>query len=205
MNKQPTALLSSEELAALSSKIGAQADRLIETISIRLKPKRPFAAASSGRGRPAKAINNPFHGYFGPTSTWGAYPWWAMDVLEGIARLDWHDRSSASGGKSMPLSLSTLLLVLTSLAEVSTLTVGNLTGLAERHARRYVKAVELSVPYLLRSRPAEIVAEMEGEDSPTYGQHGWADIASMLPPYDQHRAILAATLGSDALGITAAL
>lgn len=64
--------------------------------------------AKRGRGRPTKIITNLFHGYIGPTTYYGQYPHFAMDILEGIARLDWHDRPIGSGGSSKPLSVSVL-------------------------------------------------------------------------------------------------
>lgn len=115
-----------------------------------------LAIAKRGRGRPAKTITNLFHGFIGPTTDYGQYPPFAMDILEGIARLDWHDRPIGSGGSSKPLSAKRLVAILAELEVVSAVTVMTQYRLGLRQAQRYVKAIELAMPYLLKSRPEEL-------------------------------------------------
>ncbi|MEX5592400.1 hypothetical protein [Pseudomonas orientalis] len=112
------------------------------------------------RGRPTKIINNLFHGFIGPTTDYGQYPLFAMDILEGIARLDWHDRGIGVGGSSKPLSVKRLVGILAELEVVSAATVIDQYRLGLRQAQRYVKAIELAMPYLLRNRPEDLSHEM---------------------------------------------
>lgn len=118
------------------------------------------ATAKRGRGRPTKIITNLFHGFIGPTTDYGQYPTFAMDILEGIARLDWHDRPIASGGSSKPLSVKRLVAILAELEVVSAASVMNQYRLGLRQAQRYVKAIELAMPFLLKSRPDDLSHEM---------------------------------------------
>lgn len=120
-----------------------------------------LAIPKRGRGRPTKLINNLFHGFIGPTTDYGQYPLFAMDILEGIARLDWHDRPIGSGGSSKPLSVKRLVAILAELEVVSAATVTAQFRLGLRQAQRYVKAIELAMPYLLKSRPDELTHEMQ--------------------------------------------
>ncbi len=113
-----------------------------------------------GRGRPTKTITNLFHGFIGPTTDYGQYPTFALDILEGIARLDWHDRPMGSGGSSKPLSVKRLVAILAEIEVVSAATVIAQYRLGLRQAQRYVKAIELAMPYLLNSRPDDLSQEM---------------------------------------------
>lgn len=112
------------------------------------------------RGRPTKIITNLFHAFIGPTTDYGQYPTFALDILEGIARLDWHDRSIGSGGSSKPLSVKRLMGILAELEVVSAATIMDQYRLGLRQAQRYVKAIELAMPYLLRNRPEDLSHEM---------------------------------------------
>jgi hypothetical protein len=116
--------------------------------------------AKRGRGRPTKIINNLFYSFIGPETYWGQYPPFAMDILAGIARLDWHDRAIGVGGSSKPLSVKRLVAILSELEVVSAATVTTQYRLGLRQAQRYVKAIELAMPYLLKSRPDGLSYEM---------------------------------------------
>lgn len=118
------------------------------------------AIPKRGRGRPTKVIVNLFHGFIGPHTFWGQYPTFAMDILEGIARLDWHDRGIGVGGSSKPLSVKRLVAILAELEVVSAATVTDQYRLGLRQAQRYVKAIELAMPFLLKSRPDDLSHEM---------------------------------------------
>ena len=115
-----------------------------------------LAIPKRGRGRPTKLINNLFHGFIGPTTDYGQYPLFAMDIIAGIARLDWHDRAIGVGGSSKPLSVKRLVAILAELEVVSAATIMTQYRLGLRQAQRYVKAIELAMPYLLKSRPDEL-------------------------------------------------
>lgn len=118
------------------------------------------ATAKRGRGRPTKIIVNPFEGFIGPTTDYGQYPYFASDIIEGIARLDWHDRAIGVGGSSKPLSVKRLVTILAEIEVVSAATVMTQFRLGLRQAQRYVKAIELAMPFLLKSRPDDLTHEM---------------------------------------------
>jgi len=119
-----------------------------------------LAIPKRGRARPTKIIINLLHGFIGPTTDYGQYPSFAMDILEGIARLDWHDRPIGPGGSSKPLSVKRLVAILAELEVVSAATVMDQYRLGLRQAQRYVKAIELAMPYLIKSRPDALSHEM---------------------------------------------
>ncbi|NWA38573.1 hypothetical protein HX871_16140 [Pseudomonas reactans] len=113
-----------------------------------------ISSVKRGRGRPTKEITNLFCGFIGPTEPdYGQYPFFAMDIIEGIARLDWHDRAIGVGGSSKPLSVKRLVAIIADLEVVSAATVMAHSRLGLRQAQRYVKAIELAMPRLLKSRP----------------------------------------------------
>lgn len=152
-------LLSHSELKALNARISANASKWLEDntpasrVKITHKPK-------GTRGRKAKVILNPFFGYIGCFTCWGRYPVFALDIIEGVARLDWHDRPIESGGKSMPLSVRNLCVILESLPFVTNHAVEDLLQMGARHARRYVKSMDLIIPRMMKNRPVSLLDEM---------------------------------------------
>ena len=162
-------MLTSEQLAELSGRIGAHVDRLIEQHQ-RTQKKPALQAEKQAktskqnpferRGRPAKRIANPFYGLIGTNTGYGRYPFFAQEIIEGIARLDWHDRPIGKGGSSKPLSVHSLMVILGEVEEVTVERVAAITGTRTRQAQRYVKAIELAIPFLMRSRPKRLVFEM---------------------------------------------
>ncbi len=157
--------------------------------------------AKRGRGRPTKIITNLFHGFIGPTTDYGQYPTFAMDILAGIARLDWHDRPIGSGGSSKPLSVKRLVAILAELDVVSAATVMAQYRLGLRQAQRYVKAIELAMPYLLKSRPDDLSHEMRyGFLKDTTRANDWED--QLEPPSPEALAKLhydLRTLGAESV------
>lgn len=141
---------------------------------------RSRSSGSSKRGRPPRSIANPFFSYIGSTTRYGRYPEFALDIVEGVARLDWHDRPCGSGGKSMPLSVRNITIILVGLERVTAESVGEILRIAERHAQRYVKAIELIIPYMMKSRPKSLVHEMN--DTYEVGSHEWEDIDELTKP-----------------------
>ena len=156
-----TNLLSPAELEALNARISANADQWLTDHALKTKSKAE-RKPKSHRGRKPKMIENPFYGFIGCTTHWGRYPVFAESIIEGVARLDWHDRPDGKGGKSMPLSVRNLAVALECLPAITNEAVGDLLQLRERHARRYVKAIELIVPWMMKSRPSFLLNEMEG-------------------------------------------
>lgn len=174
----PVGLLNRSQLGELTRRFGSNADALIAARERRIRVKKPKAHAAgvapkkSNRGRPQKVIRNPFVGYIGPTSGYGRYPYFAMDIVEGIARLDWHCHKAHDASK--PLSVRRLMEILEGIENVTTTVVGELLGVADRQAQRYVKAIELALPWLMRARPQRLVDAMEGKLPP--GIHDWEDM-----------------------------
>ena len=100
---------------------------------------------TSTRGRKPIHLVNPLFGF----AELRQYPPWADDILQGIARLDWY----RTGARSIPLSVKQLVRILVSLPVIDTNAITQLLLLEERQARRYLKAIELALPYLIRSMP----------------------------------------------------
>lgn len=158
----PVTLLTPEQLVELDQRIGARADALI---AARQRTELHKVVKITNRGRPAKSIHNPFFSFIGYGTSYERYPPFAMDIVEGIARLDWNDRAVGSGGKSMLLSVRNLMIILESLPVISTAAVGELMGVEQRHSQRYVKAIGLIFSYMMEARPESLVREMAAESS----------------------------------------
>jgi len=183
-----TDLLSPSELEEISARFEASAIQWL-TENAPTAKTTTTRKAKSGLGRKPKSIVNPFYGFIGCTTHRGRYPVFAMDIIEGIARFDWHDRDIDVGGKSMPLSVCNLVLILECLSIVTNNAVEDLLQLRERHARRYVKAIELIIPRMMKSRPKSLYNEMEGiEPEPKACE--WDDGDSLLKPSAEELAKL---------------
>lgn len=101
--------------------------------------------------------------------------------MEGIARLDWHDRPIGNGGSSKPLSVRHLADVLANLHVITTVSIMGALGIGTRHAQRYVKAIELAIPFLLASRPENLIQEMLHGTATIYRWIQWED-NELSPP-----------------------
>ena len=98
----------------------------------------------------------------------------------------------------MPLSVRNIATILVGLERVTAGSVGETLRIAERHARRYVKAVELIIPYMMKARPQSLVHEMS--DTYEAGSHAWEDIDELTKPSHVELAKLhhdLRTFGSD--------
>jgi hypothetical protein len=166
-------LLSQSRLDELDVRFGANARKWLADHAPTARAKL-IRKEKSAQGRKPKLILNPLYGFIGLTTYWGRYPAFAMDVIEGVARLDWHDRPIEAGGKSNPLSVRNLVVILEQLPMVFNEAVEDLFQLRERHARRYVKATELIIPRVLLSLPEALRNEMLG-DQPDQMTCQWAD------------------------------
>lgn len=161
LNTRTTEKLTQSELIELDARIAANANKWLEDNAPLTMSKIPQRTKSTC-GRHAKMIQNPFFGFIGAYTYWERYPVFAQDIIEGVARLDWNDRPIGEGGKSMPLSVHNLAVILESFPIVTTEAVQELLQLRDRHARRYVKAIELIIPRMVKSRPRSLFNEMEG-------------------------------------------
>ncbi|WP_347903886.1 hypothetical protein [Pseudomonas purpurea] len=170
-------MLTPAELFELDKRIGARTDRWIadhmkgrRRATPRTVPKD--SPTVSNRGRKPKTIKNPFFTFIGPTA-YGRYPGFAQDIVEGIARLDWHARPIDTGGKSMPLSVRKCFVILEALDEVTTAGVQELFSYSQSQAQRYMKAIELAIPFMMQARPPSLIADINGDYLP--GANPWAD------------------------------
>ena len=186
-------LLTPEELAALDACIGANADALIAARwNNRIQIKVSAGGAGEGkRGRPPKKFMNPFYRHLGPQSDYGRYPAFAIDALESIARLDWYGERKASASKYMPLSVRKMVEVLECVELVTTQNVQDCLRLQERHTQRYVKAVEMVIPLMMKARPQALIDEMDGVE-PVWGLgvHSWSDVDDLPKPTAEELARL---------------
>ncbi|WP_350298122.1 helix-turn-helix domain-containing protein [Pseudomonas putida] len=183
-----TNLLSRAELEAFNARISANADKWLADNTPKTKSKTERKPMSN-RGPKPKMIANPFYGFIGCTTYGGRYPEFAMDIIEGVARLNWHDRPAGIGGKSTPLSVRHLVVILECLPAVTNEAVEDLLQLRERHARRYVKAVELIIPWMMKSRPQSLIYDMDGiEPEPKASE--WEDCDDACPPSPEELAKL---------------
>ncbi|WP_259698378.1 helix-turn-helix domain-containing protein [Pseudomonas fluorescens] len=177
-------LLTAEELSAMSARIGANADQWLTdnapvfSINNERKPK-------ANRGPKPGVLVNPFYRFIGCTTEAGRYPDFALDVIEGIARLDQHHRDEGVGGKSMPLSVRNIALILESLPVITNESVEDFLQLKESHARRYFKAVSMIVPRMMECRPSSLIDEMNGNEFASVEVDTgiqWDDMGDMCKP-----------------------
>ena len=181
-------LLSAAQLVAMSARMGANADQWLEKKLKPTKHKKPNADKADGR--PPKVIANPFAGYLMRLDDYGrGFPLFALDIIEGIARLDWHNRDIGEGGISKPLSVRRIITVLEWLPEITNEAVEYLLNLGERHARRYVKAAELAIPRMMKCRPDSLKYEMEGIEPPRKPCQ-WEDVEDLSTPSPEELAKL---------------
>ncbi|WBM33656.1 helix-turn-helix domain-containing protein [Pseudomonas sp. NY11382] len=185
-NPAATNLLTATELHALDTRIAANAHRLLIKQTPNFETGQPSKQKST-RGPKPKVITNPFFGFIGWDTRWGRYPGFAMDIIEGIARLDWHDRPIGVGGKSMPLSVRSLVRVLEILPAIHNEAIEETLQLKPRHSRRYFKAIKLIIPRMMNSRPRLLIHEMDGTcpDAiaiPKVSTHDWEDCDDANPP-----------------------
>lgn len=188
LNSNTSDLLSHSELKALDARIAANANKWLKKNAPKAIVKIPRKQKST-RGRQAKMILNPFFGYIGRFTYWGRYPVFALDIIEGVARLDWHDRPIGVGGKSDPLSVRRLAVILEHLQIVTNEAVEDLLQLGERHSRRYVKAIELIIPSMMECRPRTLFNEMEGTE-PEPKASDWHDCNEISTPSPEELAKL---------------
>lgn len=185
-------LLSPAALRLLNERFSANATQWIFDNALTSKPPRKI---KGNQGPTPKTIENPFYGFIGCTTYWGRYPVFAQDIIEGIARLDWHDRPVDAEGKSMPLSVRKLVTILESISVVTTDSVMDLLQLRERHARRYVKAIELIIPWMMKSCPQSLIDDMKGI-KPEPKACEWDDLNDVCKPSAEELAKLHADLGT---------
>lgn len=170
-----TEKLSQEEVNRLDKAIGSHADKLISAHykSLKNKPRVEDVEElkTSNAGRKPIMLTNTVIEYIGKTTPYGLYPYWALDIIEGVARLDWDSKPSDSPLKNSPLSVNKLCIILSSMEEITTKGISLSFGMKERHARRYMQACKLMMPYLEKSVPA----------NNKIGCVNWLDLHDLVP------------------------
>lgn len=154
-------LLSAAGLEALNARISANADALIAS---KIKENNYNREPKGASGSKPNVVMNPFVGHMwsvNDDNRGQAYPEFAMDIIEGVCRLDWHDRPIGVGGISKPLSVKKLINILEWFPEITNEKIEDFLNLKERHARRYVKAAELVIPHMMKCRPAHLRMVMD--------------------------------------------
>lgn len=141
----------SPALAALNERLHARCNKLIAE-----HPRQRVVSIAPvvSRGRKAQSLMNPFYLRVMQDAE-QAYPRWMDDVLSGTARLNWHGPRD----EQIPLSTRKLLSILGSLEEVTTKGVQGLLCLNARHAQKYVQALRICMPHLLRCAPEGLLAQ----------------------------------------------
>ena len=71
-------------------------------------------------------------------------------------------------------------MILEALDELTTAGVQALFSYSQSQAQRYMKAIELVIPFMIQARPPSLVAEMNGDYLP--GVNPWADELAIPPP-----------------------
>ena len=79
------------------------------------------------------------------------------------------------GGSSKPLSVKHLFGILAQLPEITASSVSDFLSIGIRQAQRYVKAVELAMPYLMKSRPKCLAFEMDHGEILPMRRNDWTD------------------------------
>lgn len=134
------------EVVVLFHRLEAQTNDLISQAPLAKRAARQAKAVTvkgtSTRGRKPAALGNPLYGHISNHDR-GAY--WLDDILTGAAR------AAYSGDKSA--SPASLFRVLVSCEVISASTISECLGVAERQAQRYLAALTMAMPHLVKSCP----------------------------------------------------
>lgn len=84
------------------------------------------------------------------------WPLWLDDILSGVTRLDWYGQRE----QQVPLSMSKLIKVFTTLDEISTENIMELLGMKQAMARKYAQAARIAYPLLQRSMNDDRIRSM---------------------------------------------
>ena len=129
-------MMTVEELAALDARLSANADKLIAK---REKSLYNFKPIKAGR-KPASFCNCILPEIqeirYMDEDSW---PLWVDDLVSGVARLDWYDRSE----RSRPLSTKSIMQCFACLEEINGSTISHLLNIGKRQSLRYFKACEI--------------------------------------------------------------
>ncbi|SEI69307.1 helix-turn-helix domain-containing protein [Pseudomonas sp. NFACC07-1] len=176
-------MLTQEQLSIIDKEVSGKADAWLSR-NLKLTQVGEAQQPKSNRGPKPAMLENPFYGYVGTTTDYGKYPEFAIDVIEGVARLDWYSKKE----RNIPLSVSKLCMILESQQVVSNQTIQDQFQFDKRHAQRYFKAIELALPRMMACRPQRLNDEMLG----VFPEHTseWDDLDSAHTPTPEELAKL---------------
>ncbi|WP_155412653.1 MULTISPECIES: helix-turn-helix domain-containing protein [Pseudomonas] len=148
-------MLTNEQLSELNSRFESNANALISARGAGgIKPER------SATGGDYEKLVNPFAGYIvcplvpvdNTSKDHTLYPKWCLDVVEGVARLNWYRPE----GDQFPLSVKKILLMLQTCKQIDKYTVGEMFDFESRQAERYVQAARIVIPQLEKVVPESL-------------------------------------------------
>lgn len=142
-----------EELQELDRQMAAGVEALMKKRQSKLVQPR----SSDGRGRRPKSLHNELTEFFLEAELEEVWPIWIDDILSGVCRLDWYKPNE----RSIPLSARTLFNIFSALEFINVYEISQHIGLAKRMSQRYMKAVELAYPHLLRSSKDDKLLKMK--------------------------------------------
>lgn len=85
------------------------------------------------------------------------YSRWCLDIVEGIARLNWY----RPDGDQFPLSVKKILTILQRCPQIDKYTICSIYRFQERQARRYVLACKMAIQHLMKVVPVNVKAKMD--------------------------------------------
>lgn len=86
------------------------------------------------------------------------YPRWCLDVIEGIARLNWYQSGVTD---QRPLSVKKILTILQRCSQIDKYTICSIYRFQEQQARRYVLACKMAIQHLMKVVPANVQEKMD--------------------------------------------
>lgn len=84
------------------------------------------------------------------------YPRWCLDVVEGIARLNWYRTAH-----QRPLSVKKILTIIQRCPQIDKYTICSLYRFGERQAQRYLLACKMAIQHLIKVVPDNVRAKMD--------------------------------------------
>jgi hypothetical protein len=190
-------MLNNEELSKLNARFENNANALISA-----RQAGSIKAERSATGSDYEKLANPFAGYIvcpmypvdNASKDFTLYPKWCLDVVEGVARLNWYRPE----GDQRPLSVKKILLILQTCKQVDKYTIGEMFGFDSRQAERYVQAVRIIIPQLEKVVPDGLKVKIKSctplfeKSSQIVGIASSVDLTDDVPDvldWKQHKAV----------------
>lgn len=179
-------LLTQDQLDEINLEMSAKADAWLTRNLKQPKSSEQDTKPKSNRGAKPRIMLNPFYTYVGTTTGWSRYPAFAMDIIEGVARLDWYDQRH----RNIPLSVYKLCVILESLPVITKEAIQDLFHYKDKQAQRYYNAIELIVPRMMDARPTKLIELMSDIEVSPLKESEWDDIDDVCKPTPEELAKL---------------